>query len=50
MIGVKNRDGMLGTDIFYKLGLLMAAAARPGEIGLITVRGCMTEPRIGVLN
>ena len=52
MIGVRKRDGILGTDIFYKLGLLMAAAARPGEIGLITVKGCITEPppRTGVLN
>jgi len=39
MIGVRNRDGILGTDIFYKLGLLTAAAALPGAIGLITVKG-----------
>ena len=44
MIGVRNLDGMLGTDIFCKLGLLTAAAARPGEIGLITVIGLMTAP------
>ena len=54
MIGVKNLDGMLGTDIFYNDGLLTAAAARPGEIGLITVNGLMTAPlgeaRIGVWN
>lgn len=55
MIGVRNLDGILGTDIFCKLGLLTAAAARPGAIGLITVKGFITVPlfglpRAGVLN
>ena len=43
-MGVRKREGILGTDIFYRLGFLMAAAARPGEIGLITVIGLMTVP------
>ena len=34
MIGVKNLDGMLGTDIFYNDGLLTAAAALPAAYGL----------------
>lgn len=43
--GVRNLLGILGTDIFYRLGLLAAAAALPGEtaysteIGLITALG-----------
>ena len=52
MIGVKNREGILGTDIFCKLGLLIAAAARPGAMGLMTVNGLITAPlglsRLGV--
>ena len=43
-MGVRKREGILGTDIFYRLGFLMAAAARPGDIGLITVIGLMTVP------
>ena len=45
MTGVKKRLGILGTDIFWRLGLLAAAAALPGdtawstEIGFITVLG-----------
>ena len=52
-MGVKKRDGILGTDIFCKLGLLTAAAARPGDMGLTTVNGLITVPlglpRYGVL-
>ena len=42
MIGVRKREGMLGTDIFCRLGLLMAALARPGATGLTTVSGLIT--------
>ena len=55
-MGVKKRDGIEGTDIFCKLGLLAAAAARPGAIGLTTVIGFIKPrpplglPRFGVSN
>ena len=45
MTGVKKRLGILGTDIFWRLGLLAAAAALPGDttwstdIGLIIALG-----------
>ena len=42
IIGVRKREGILGTDIFCKLGLLMAALARPGATGLTTVNGLIT--------
>ena len=45
IIGVRKRDGMLGTDIFCKLGLLTAAAALPGETAFITVMGLIPAPR-----
>ena len=44
IMGVRKRDGMLGTDIFWRLGLLTAAAALPGDIGLITVTGLIRIP------
>ena len=44
MTGVKKREGMLGTDIFCKLGLETAAAARPGETAWITVIGLIIAP------
>ena len=50
MIGVKKREGMDGTDIFCRLGLLTAAAARPGETGESTVIGLITPWRpLGLL-
>ena len=46
MTGVKNLDGMLGTDIFYRLGLLAAAAALPGETACKTDIGLMMLPLV----
>lgn len=46
MTGVKNFDGMLGTDIFCKLGLDTAAIARPGETLVTTVIGFMIAPDV----
>ena len=44
MIGVRKREGILGTDIFCRLGLLIAAAALPGATGLMTVIGLIVAP------
>ena len=51
MIGVRKREGMLGTDIFCRLGLLTTAAARPGDTACTTVIGLMMapEPRYGLV-
>ena len=46
MIGVKKREGIEGTDIFYRLGLLTTAAALPGEIVCTTEIGLMIAPDI----
>ena len=46
MIGVKNLDGMLGTDIFCNEGLLCAAAARLGETAVMTVVGLIIGPLV----
>ena len=43
---MRNLEGMLGTDIFYKLGLETTAAARPGEIAFTTVTGFMIAPDV----
>ena len=50
MIGVKNLDGILGTDIFCKEGLLSAAAARLGLTAVITVIGLITAPLVFFCN
>ena len=44
MIGVRNRDGMLGTDIFWRDGFVKAAAARLGATVVKTVIGLISEP------
>ena len=44
MIGVKKRDGMLGTDIFCKEGFVAAAAALLGATAVSTVIGLMIVP------
>ena len=44
MIGVKNLEGMLGTDIFWSDGFVIAAAARLGAIVVKTVIGLIMEP------
>ena len=49
--GVKNREGILGTDIFCRLGLLTAAAALPEATAWTTVIGFIMapEPLLGLL-
>ena len=44
MTGVMNLDGILGTDIFCKLGFEMMAAALPGEMAWFTVMGLNMAP------
>lgn len=46
MTGIKKREGILGTDIFCKLGLETTAAARPGETALTTVIGLIMAPDV----
>lgn len=46
MIGVRKRDGMLGTDIFCRLGLETAAIARPVDTAVITVIGLIIAPEV----
>ena len=46
MTGVRNRDGMLGTDIFCNDGLETAAIARPGETAFTTVMGLIMAPDV----
>ena len=41
-MGVKNLDGIEGTDIFCKAGLLTTAMALPGLMGESTVTGLIT--------
>ena len=45
IMGVRKRDGIEGTDIFCRLGLLTNAAALPELIGERTVSGLMTPMR-----
>jgi hypothetical protein len=44
MIGVRNREGILGTDIFCKDGFVAAAAALLGATAVSTVIGLITVP------
>ena len=44
MTGVRKRDGMLGTDIFCKLGFDTTAAARPAPTAFTTVTGYIMAP------
>ena len=46
MTGIRKRDGILGTDIFCKLGFETTAAARPGDIAFTTVIGLMMAPEV----
>ena len=43
---MRKREGMLGTDIFCRLGLETTAAARPGDTAFTTVMGLMMAPDV----